>query len=260
MSGGVWWCLEHVWWCLVVSGACLAVLMYRGWFDLSWCIWVDIISSAKNWCTDAADTLMLLNQYHDQLADLSIAFFSQINLCHLDQNCAAQTKLFWQISSRCCFVLWRYFPFHFWRSAIEICFDSICSTNVNQQQNLQIREYICSATTPMTVWLWQLNNFNVLPDKIPTGKKRSKCVTLCNQASLSWGSFSEKWGLFLRLDQLIICWLLASSEALCSSLFFPVENQRMIIFCTSSQHNLFATLLYFLRAFFGSLQSCFGEI
>ena len=88
----------HVWWCLVVSGACLAVLMYRGWFDLSWCIWIDIISSAKNWCTDAADTLMLLNQYHDQLADLSIAFFSQINLCHLDQNCAAQTKLFFDKS------------------------------------------------------------------------------------------------------------------------------------------------------------------
>ena len=68
MSGGVWWCLDYVWWCLMHVWWCLVVSMYIGWYDLNWCIWADIPSSACNWCcwntTDAVDGMMLRMRWY----------------------------------------------------------------------------------------------------------------------------------------------------------------------------------------------------
>ena len=58
MSGGVYWCLKHAWWCLCI----------QCWYDLNWCIWADIPSSACNWCcwntTDAVDGMMLRMRWY----------------------------------------------------------------------------------------------------------------------------------------------------------------------------------------------------
>ena len=59
----------------MVSGACLVVSMYIGWYDLSWCIWADIPSSGCAaaaqillmrwccWCADPADAPILLMRW-----------------------------------------------------------------------------------------------------------------------------------------------------------------------------------------------------
>ena len=68
MSGGVWSMSGGVLWCLVVSGECLTMLICKGWYDLSWCIWADNISHQLH--TTSSD-------HYPKLAQIQLDFWTK---------------------------------------------------------------------------------------------------------------------------------------------------------------------------------------